>query len=723
MGIETIYDLIQELRRSKLIKPERLEQIVRHGNRFKDVNELTKYFLHRGWLTPYQVNQLLQGHGRDLVLGPYRILESLGQGGTGQVFKAIHQRMNRLVALKFVRRELLSDPMAIHRFYREIQAAAQLMHPNIVLAFDADEVGNTHFFAMEYVDGADLHRLVQKSGPLPIAFASDCIRQAALGLQHACDRGMVHRDIKPANLIVTMPDNQLRQRREDGGMGETVSLPSKGIIVKILDMGLARLLHQVQAGPLDGEDGRGDLTMQGSVVGTPDYVAPEQALDSREADIRSDLYSLGCTFYYLLTGQPPFPGGTIMRKLLDHQQSEPKPLEELRPEVPKGVVAIVRKMMAKRPQDRYQAPEEVAAAIADLARVEETAHRTALKGHADWVRCVAFAPDGRTLACGDGDGTVWLWDLTPGSTREPFHLKGHTGNVYAVAFAPAGNLLASAGWDRTVRLWDLSEPVPRLHCVLKRHGGWVRSLAFSPDGKRLASGGADLAVRLWDLTTLGPRSPSPVALEDPAELAVIQEHHREVRSVTFSPDGQWLASASWDRTVRLLRLSECGAKTERPKTDLQTGRIVLRQHTDAVLTVAFDPLGRMLATGGNDKTVRLWDLTTQPPREIALLQSHVAAVYGVAFSPSGKVMATGSYDGQLLLWECPSGKRLGKWELRGPIYCLAFSPDGQYLAAGISGTNGQGTTYLLRVALPGEKTTALHHHSGSSNGELAGSGR
>ena len=216
--------------------------------------------------------------------------------------------------------------------------AAALSHPNIVHAYDADEIGGTHLLVMEYIEGAnDLAKLVKKNGPLPVEKACDYIRQAALGLQHAYERGMVHRDIKPANLLLTTDEKT----------------------VKVLDMGLARLDH---AGT-EEDDKSSTMTREGTVMGTPDYIAPEQAMDSHTVDIRADLYSLGCTFYFLLTGRVPFPGGTLMEKVMKHRLDEPKPVEQLRPDVPPEVCNILRKLMAKKPEDRYQTPAEAAAML------------------------------------------------------------------------------------------------------------------------------------------------------------------------------------------------------------------------------------------------------------------------------------------------------------------------------------------------------------------------
>src|SRR5713101_6949943 len=215
------------------------------------------------------------------------------------------------------------------------------MHPNIVTAYDANQIGDRHFMVMEFVDGPNLEQLVRQTGPLPIGQACDFIRQAAHGLQFALENHMVHRDIKPANLLVQRAGGSARDSQ---------------CVVKILDFGLARL-HQ--RSPEDEPGSNTILTKENTVMGTPDYVSPEQARDLHKVDIRSDLYSLGCTFYYLLTGQVPFPGGSAADKLIRQNAQEPTPLEELRPEVPSGVAAIVRRLMAKKPRARFQTPTEL----------------------------------------------------------------------------------------------------------------------------------------------------------------------------------------------------------------------------------------------------------------------------------------------------------------------------------------------------------------------------
>jgi len=282
----------------------------------------------------------------------YRVLELLGSGGMGAVYKAEHRRMERHVALKVMSAGLMTKPAMVERFQREVKAAARLTHANIVTAYDADQVGGAHFLVMEFVEGLSLAQHVQQRARLPIAQACDYIRQAALGLQHAFERGMVHRDIKPHNLMLT-----------PGGQ------------VKILDFGLARFVRETAAdkepavSPAEAhEPAAAGLTEVGMLMGTADFIAPEQANDPRRADIRADIYSLGCTLYYLLAGRVPFPEGTSLDKLRAHADKTPVPLGKLRGEIPAELTRVVEKMMAKDPAKRYQTPAEAAGALARFTR-------------------------------------------------------------------------------------------------------------------------------------------------------------------------------------------------------------------------------------------------------------------------------------------------------------------------------------------------------------------
>jgi eukaryotic-like serine/threonine-protein kinase len=328
-------------------------RVLELSRRLPEARDLARELIQLELLTPYQANQLLTGKGRSLLVGPYQILERLGEGGMGRVFKVRHLRLCKLVALKVIRPERVTDPVASARFLREIQAAARLAHSNVVLVFDTGEADGVPYYAMQYVPGTDLARLVKQRGPLPVAQACNYVSQAAHGLQHIHESGMVHRDIKPSNLMVTAAPP---------AADPAASTRSAPDVVKICDLGQARLCEEAEDGPR-----RPALTQLGVVMGTADYMAPEQAVNSREADIRSDIYGLGCTLYFLLTGRPPYPGGTALEKLMRHQLEDPEPVERLRPDVPPGVAAVLRRMMARQPSERYQTPAEVAAALAPFA--------------------------------------------------------------------------------------------------------------------------------------------------------------------------------------------------------------------------------------------------------------------------------------------------------------------------------------------------------------------
>jgi serine/threonine-protein kinase len=342
---------LANLRQSGLLNAEQLARVM---NRLPDTPKarvVARMLVEQGVLTKFQAELLLAGRTSGFLLGQYRILDQLGRGGMGRVFKAEHQTMNRVVALKVLSSHLLKTEKAQQMFQREVRAAARLVHPNIVTAYDANQIEGRYFLVMEYVDGPNLEELVRARGPLPVTQACDFIYQAATGLQYAHEQGMVHRDIKPANLLV---------QRASG-----VNNAARPFLVKILDFGLARLHSHNPAAP-PGHDSI--LASENAVVGTPDYLSPEQARNVHQVDIRSDLYSLGCTFYYLLTGKVPYPGGTTVEKLVRHNTEEPLPVEQLRQGVPPAVSAMVRRLMAKNPNARFQTPAELMAALAPFTQ-------------------------------------------------------------------------------------------------------------------------------------------------------------------------------------------------------------------------------------------------------------------------------------------------------------------------------------------------------------------
>jgi serine/threonine protein kinase len=301
-----------------------------------DVESLGKLLVESGRLTAYQAQAACSGAVNALVLGNYIVLDRLGAGGMGTVYKAIHRRMKRVVAVKVLARSVSQNASFLGRFQREVEAVARLNHPNVVQAFDADECEAGQFLVMEYVDGSDLASAVRDVGPMPVREAVDCMVQAARALEYAHGQGIVHRDIKPANLM-----------RDSNG------------VVKLTDLGLARFNEAINA--LSGSASL--VTQTGSITGTVDFMAPEQARNTKLADQRADIYSLGCTFYFLLTGQLPFHGETIMEKLLAHREQPAPSLRTSRADVSESIDQVFRRMLAKKPEDRFQSAAELIEAI------------------------------------------------------------------------------------------------------------------------------------------------------------------------------------------------------------------------------------------------------------------------------------------------------------------------------------------------------------------------
>jgi serine/threonine protein kinase len=333
----TIPDFLQLVRKSGLVPEKALNAFVERlgtpaGGEEGQVEKLANAMVREGLLSIFQAEKLLEGKWRGFTIGKFKVLERLGSGGLGNVYLCEHIFTHQRMAVKVLRNVNADDPVSVKRFYREAQAAAALTHPNIVRAYDVGEDGQLHFLVMDYVEGASLHHIVHRGGPMSILRACHYIHQAALGLQYAHEHNFVHRDIKPSNLL----------------------LDRQGT-VKILDMGLARIT----------EEGADVLTKGGDILGSADYLAPEQAVDSHGVDIRADIYGLGGTFYYLLAGAAPFADAkTVPQKLIVKQTKKPKCIRTLRPEVPEQLAAIVERMLATDPAGRYATPTEVAEALA-----------------------------------------------------------------------------------------------------------------------------------------------------------------------------------------------------------------------------------------------------------------------------------------------------------------------------------------------------------------------
>jgi serine/threonine-protein kinase len=337
LELEPFLDL---LRQSGVIERDQLDAFVQklhessEAGPAPDVATVVDRLVEANLMTRWQAEKLIEGRYKGFFLGKYKLLGHLGTGGMSSVYLAEHVRMRRRVAIKVLPKSRVTDSSYLGRFYREAQAAASLDHHNIVRAYDIDNCGDIHYMVMEYIEGCDLQRMVKKNGPLDYAAAAEYIRQAAEGLAYAHSVGLIHRDVKPANLFVDQKN-----------------------VVKILDLGLARFADEKKA----------SLTVEfdENVLGTADYLAPEQALDSHAADARADIYGLGCSLYYLLTGHPPFPEGTLAQRLLRHQKQPPPSIHADRPDAPNDLVAICMKMMAKKPKQRYQTATEVAKVLSD----------------------------------------------------------------------------------------------------------------------------------------------------------------------------------------------------------------------------------------------------------------------------------------------------------------------------------------------------------------------
>lgn len=708
--VVSVPSLIQALADCQLLSAARLERLA--GETFADSRTLGRALLQRGWLTPYQLNQLFRGRGGDLLLGPYLLLERLGEGGVGQVFKAHHQKLNRVVALKVIRKDLLADAEVIGRFYREMEIVGQLSHPNIVRAYDAGPVGATPVLVMEYVEGTDLARQVRRHGPLPPAEACDYIRQAAGGLAHAHEKGLVHRDIKPSNLLVSV--------KEEGGRPESeavsVGVPSSFGLIKILDMGLARLQWTV-----NGEVTNLTTPVGAAVIGTPDYLAPEQALDFHAADIRADIYSLGCTFFYLLSGEPPFPGGTLTEKLLRHQQADPPPLA-----APPAVAEIVSRMLAKRPSERFQTPAEVVRA---LARVSEPASSWAEPGAEK--SGVAGAPGPRKMlqrlaiaAAGVIAAGLLLiailprWPVPPppvpvSPTAELEELCAHLADPGVTLETAWGRFQAfrrrhpgtpeenqaidllqhylftlrsrSPGTPRAVQArvflrqmpWPLDRlqrqdirredrpprSPPELVAVFGKHGRpAVGSVAVHPDGLFVAGGGFDHSIRLWDAAT-GREVHAWEGLAGP------------LHALAFSPDGLTLAAGVPDGSVKMWNVA----------TANEQGELSLRAKNAAITHLEFAPDGKTLATANARGTLRLWQLS--PPKDRLLWQGKPGhPLHGLAYSPDGRLLAAVLGPGTVKFWQVPGGKTLPDLSAPG-ARSAAFTPDSRAVAVGLAPTN------------------------------------
>jgi serine/threonine-protein kinase len=618
---KALSEIVKRLHATRLLDVEQLNELI-ESRKLGDSTEKTfvDLLIARRLVTPWQLARLQAGKldGFFLDRRRYLLLEKIGSGGMGSVYRARHLGLNADVAIKIIDPRRVTDPNAASRFRREMWLSARLKHEHIVQALDVGEHGGVSFLVLEFVDGSDLASLVRRDGIMDPAEAAAICLQAAAGLAHAHAQHVVHRDIKPQNILL-----------------------SAGGVTKILDMGLARVRDEPEG------DSHTSLTREGDVMGTVDYMAPEQSRDARAADARSDIYSLGATLYYLLVGRPPFPGGSVIEKLARLATDEPQPLGQIRPDCPRELAAVVDRMMAKRPGDRFQTSEDVVRALRPLAANHIAGRPVVTSGVLTAAESVrepdAIDSDLPEFKIVTGDETVlalidsrtgplasrtWLW----GSVAALLVLLLPLGYFawHKPDFAPAGALKIPTSEPTSTRVPSAPS---EFRIEMPGHYGAIYALAWSPDGRQIATGGGDGEVRVWDA--------------DRGETKLVHRGHRHsVHGIVWSPDSNWIAS-----TADAGELHVWSPFTGERIAELTRSREFNVSIPHAGL--AASPDGKELAYADAGATVG-WRIARQAPAWRVPFAGWV-----IEYSPSGKrVACSGSQGGGGVVWDTDTDKEL-----------------------------------------------------------------
>ena len=605
-------------------------------------------------------------------LANFDVMRVLGRGGMGVVFEAFDSRLQRSVALKVLDPELAHDETARQRFCREARAAASITHENVVAVHQVEQAAENGlpYLVMQLIAGETLEQRLLRDERLPLKEIVRIGLQAAQGLAAAHAQGLTHRDIKPGNILLESPHGR----------------------VKLTDFGLAHIADDVK------------LTRTGFVTGTPLYMAPEQAM-GQSGDARSDLFSLGVILYEMCAGRPPFQGNSALAILKQITEAKHRPLREVNPEIPDWLAEMVDKLLAKKPEDRYQTVSDVAEVLEyawtrmrtssdELPAVyqqEMKQRRTRsrivvasvaaafllvgllagilvpwraiapsgprssgeplamLAANAGTAWSVSFNPKSDIVAMAVEDGSVRLWDWRKKAIQETF--EAHRGLVWVAAFFKGGELLATAGDDGQLKIWSRAQHEP---LKVFEQSIAVRGLAISSEGK-LFAGDRKGSLNVWSLDSSEPQATAQLP--------------GAIYAVAISSDSKTLATAGTDKVIRLLN---AGTLTQ---------RLVLEGHAGPVYGLSFDADGKRLASAGWDDTIRVWDAGTGE-----LLKSwngQGGDIWSIVFSPTAAKLATANSDGSVRLWDADRGTLLATFLGHGTVvHTVSFNHDGSLLGSG-----------------------------------------